>query len=1550
MSTDETRTFDFRQAVARQFAGRPTLRQVASEQLLQVMLAELPWLADVTPALTTAEPLMLDSPDPDTPYWGTQPLLDRVLQALLDPKPMSIEHLADGRHFNLALTAAYRFADSHSEFDTRQLTGLSRALNELVEHLPQRFAEAQLKYWRAEGSPGISRDRWLQLVLKMALLRGLPLQNLDAQEQACIRGLIQGEANQPSVFFVQAQLTSASLQYDEMLCHLLVLGEWDERQVVLWCAPSGVVRSFESLAAFGHALRDELAQRYSFEQMSWQRYPVEGNVFAQQVALLLETLCHKADRARYSGLKGMAELEQRFAQLSDPSPWFVSYENDSPAVKPPFGLRASAAQDSFAWSAALLQIATYQLESDGIAALDGVLSLQAYTCQQLAEQIHIDHGDDCSPDDLLLDLYLARGVPGGAATGAGGGEPLAFVGSKTLSEFAIGNLAALKGAIIKQVRRRNGSPAPQWLTADSAKRLVSKVDIGGRYPAYVSTQLDDPEKRADRVRRLGREWRSALLASAVTGRLERKVSDAGLQCVVDFCAGHVDPATPRMMVFPLAFKRSPTSRIKDKVRGMYILYCAEPSLVLLYRPLFGQDTLREYASLPALLEHVRESKLLQDSIVDWMAPAARVIYQNGGLVEPHIAVIGIDFFAPPATPEPAALAIEFWRNDLDERLYAANRDLLVELADEQSVSNAENRWQTLSEGAWLLFDVLTLIIRGPVASVAWLVQLLVSLQNDLQALEQGDQFDRSAAVVDLMLNMGMVLLHGGQSAQEPALHELPGAAAFEGPEAQRGAFAEVAVAPVEQAVVAGEVLPGRWIDFSWRGQHGFNWLPPAQRQILQAMRSDVALNGMQPLRSGDAAGLYRIGNAYYAALAGSAYRVELLPEGVRVVNSRGAPGPWLSQVDGGWRVDALLRLAGGMQQSATRARLANRFRELQGKVSQLDQQVNQARDQFGALAKQSLESKRRLQNLKQLRAKTAADQTALPEGAEASKLQALLQRYDERIAEWELDAFRQRDQAIQQLEAAVCADKVLLPLLATLNEPKYASERLKGRWDDIISQHERTVREGLIRNNDFIISELWELVGYPQLVEMQKSLDGQPIAQVTELYQQFRIKLEAVVGLQERILGGYEHLDQLLADTAGDFEIAGAPGDPARTVDQLIALRNFSTVQLRFHQVLNLADLTLHLDSTTGQKALAGYREELAGLNLRNAADAHGQLDFANLSAQDRIVILQEAWDEYTAALLNSDRIRKEGGSLIEPAMIDRYREHVGKLKLDAGSRLVEAVREQDDGHAPARRSPYTVASAPQRLVRNAQGQLLIGTEAEVQGQRLLEVREAFSDEVLATFEEVQGEWRERKDDKPSVTVEAAPVDLPMWVQSLLDEGNKVRGKARSYVEHDIKGALLAQLFDQQLAKLDHAANTVRDAGGNDSLLRALEREADALRAEKKLQLTTLYTDTSYPCADALRFLYAEGLITVEYSERRTMQDGSAFDEYRVLRLPSRRNLWAAHFHLRSPDDFAQDFIVGHLKTWSQRRMSSRLAATAGQRLHRGKLTLEQATGIIPFH
>lgn len=1556
MTRSDTSTFDFKRAAALQFGDRPTLRQVVSDQLLKLLLIELPWLAATKPALASADALTLDSPDPSTPYWTTQPLVDRVLQALLETHAIDLEPL-NGRHHNLGLVDPYRFAGSSSKFDTRQLTGLTGPLTELIEQLPQHFCQAQLDYWRSLGSTGASRDEWLQLLLKTALLRGLPLQGLDAQEQACIRGLIRGGHDQPAVSFVRTQLTAGTRQWDEMQCHLLVTGEWDERQVVLWCAPSGKVRGFASLAAFALALRDDLAQRYSFDGMSWQRFPVEGNVFAQQVALLLDTLFVKVDRVRYGRLADVAALEGLFAQLSNPAHWFESYPDDAPAVSPPPGLRRGASGNGVAYHAALLQLAVDQLDAESVAALDGIQGLTDYTRQRLSEQMRVAHGDDTSPDELMLEFFVAYGVPGGAAAGAGGGEALVLEGKKTLTEFAIGNLGTLKGASIRRIRRANGEDAPTWLDADAAKRLVSQIDVGGNYPAYVASQLDDPLQRVQRVRRFGREWRSALRFSALTSKLDDKITEAGLQCVVDFCAGHLDPETPRVSLMPLAFKRRPNAQEHDRVRGMYVLFCAEPPLVLLYRPLYRQDTLREYASLGALLEHIQQSPLLQASILDWLDPQVRHVYDHGGFSEPHLASIGIDPFNLPERPQPPVIAAQLWSGDLDDKLYNANRDLLVDLADLQSTSNAERRWEVLCQGAWLLFDVVTLVLRGPVASVAWLVQLLTSLENDLLALEQGEAFDRSAATADLLLNLGMALLHARQPSIEPGMvGQLPDAAAFEGPAAQRGAFAEVSVTPANQgtaAVGALATLPARQLDFAWRGNHGFNWLPPAQRKALRAMRVDVSLDASNLQATGDAAGLHRVDGRLYANMNGDVYPVEVVAQGVRVIDGKGGYGPWLTSTLGIWRVDMTLRLAGGMRRGGTRAKLARRFDTLRISADTLNQQVNTATAQFSAVG---AEVTKLVGNVTQLKALRAREQTKLDSGAtdvQPDVSRGLIEQYDARIAEWEAKIASKREEAVSHLESAVQKDKEILSMLETLFEPKYASARQE--WEEVMSTQKRTVQINQIRNNDFILNELWALADYPGLVEVQVKLDGQPVQQVLELYGQFRRKLETLVALQDRMLIAYERLDALLADAPGNLVISGPVEAPPPTVDELISKRTFSTVQFRFHQALNLADLALHLDAKTEQRKVAVYREELSGLVLRNAAGAHGELDFSNLPAEDRVAILQEAWDEYAEALVNSARISKEGGALVEVTMIDRYRDQLEKLKRDAGLRLVEAIKEQEGASVPPKHSPYSVSSESQRAVRNAEGQTLIGTEREVDGKRVLEVRESFTRTVLADFVWEGGQWRERATEPVSIESPSQSTDTAMRVQTLLEENDELVLKAQAYIDNDLNGPRLARLFERQINKLGREATTLGDEGANPALIRSLEAASDRLRSEMNLKLTTLYTNTHYPSAEALRFLHDQKLLKVEYvGPRQVMGNGSTFDEYKIMRLAqpgatSGRPLWVAHFHMRSADALARDFTQGHLKTWSQRRMSGREEAAASVRVHRGKLTLEQASGIIPF-
>jgi len=334
---------------------------------------------------------------------------------------------------------------------------------------------------------------------------------------------------------------------------------------------------------------------------------------------------------------------------------------------------------------------------------------------------------------------------------------------------------------------------------------------------------------------------------------------------------------------------------------------------------------------------------------------------------------------------------------------------------------------------------------------------------------------------------------------------------------------------------------------------------------------------------------------------------------------------------------------------------------------------------------------------------------------------------------------------------------------------------------------------------------------------------------------------------------------------------------------------------------------------------------------------------------------LQEAWDEYAAALVNSLRIRETGGALIEVSMLDRYRTELEKLKRDAGRRLVALIKEQEGARAPDARLPYIISSEPQRAVRNAEGQILIGKrELDADGQAVYQVRDPFSDAVLATFDWRDGQWHERSREPAPVAPEAASTDTAFRVQALLDENDQLLLRADEYVVNDLKGTLLARLFDLQIDKLGQAATSLGEEGANAALIRRLEVASDQMRSEKNLKLTMLYTDTRYPSAEALRFLHEQNLIKVQYvAPRQVMANGSTFDEYKIMRLAqpgaaSGRPLWAAHFHMPAADALARDFTLGHLKTWSQRRLSGREEGST-QRVHRGKLTLEQARGIIPF-
>ncbi|MDD2048062.1 dermonecrotic toxin domain-containing protein [Pseudomonas putida] len=1541
---------DFKQAVALQFAGRPTLRQVAAQKILQLLVERFPILGTVKPSLPDAEPLRLLLPQARSS--SSQPLVEVVLQAVLDGQALNLERAHD-RDPGLTFVAPYRFEGSDG-FEFIAFNGMTDAINHLVSELPFHFQQAQVDYWNDQSSSGVSRDRWLQQMLKLALLRNLPWQNLDPQQEQCVRGLLEGGSNSPSVFTVEVELEVDDERFLHILPNLLVSGEWDERTVVLWCSPSSVVRSFDSLDNFALALRNELADRYRFDSISWNRYELEGDVFAQQAALLLEVMLDSVQRLRYSRLTDIAHMEQAFAALSDPSQWFIegyTVHSDA-AIKLPPGIWQISPEDSFAYQCAVFELTLAQAKSQGAAALDDVSDLHSYASQRLREQLLADHPLDANyfPDDLNLTLTVARGIPGGAGAGVGGG--LVETRTTTLTQFAIGNLSSLQGATLTAIEHREGQLIMPWMTLDYVKSLVEQVDIGAHYPSYVAQKLDDPDTREQRVTCFAREWRCSLLFSALRSKLGGTLSEAGLQCVADYCRGDIDPDLPAITLMPLAFKREPTASESDLVCGMYVLFSASPALVLLYRPLYTSAPLTEFVSLQAMMAAIRQEGALQDSILDWLLPQARSVYDHGGFSEPHLGRPIFDTSLLPESVQPASLATQFWRIDVDAKLYKANRDLLLELADRQSVSNAESRWAILVEGAWLLFDVVTLLLRGPVATVAWLVQAIQGLKNDVSALTQGNAFERSAAVVDLLLNFAMALFHARLPRREvPVADHLIEASAFDDPAPQRPGFVTVNPA-LEQGLVG---MPGTLgersalqLDFAWRGRQGLNVLAPTQREALLAMRSAVSLNGFEPLDSGSGQGLYQIDDGHYAALAGNTYAVELSVDGVRVVDAQGNPGPWLTFEHGVWRVDAALRLRGGMPKSR---------RQIQEEANR--RQLDQDRERETALT--------RKHNVLAL---------------QVNKLKAFLSAKDAQIEAFENDADLD-DLKLVELTGLKSVRKLtnqkvvyaLKPLIENgLEHDKVLSSiekmtKLEPMLGKVVVEQRSTTRQELIGSCTEYHDELAKIINEEDLEKLADTLVVRPETE-TEIkqYRDFLATLEKVVGWETDLVELSCKLDDLLEDTLKNNSMVfkdatGTKTNKNRVVGDIVERRRETAIDLEVRLLFDLAELSLDRLAQVDASVLEQYHNYLAGDGIKSAGAAHGDLAGSGLAQVEQIEVLNGIVEAYEEALVLVDYLNALGGAAIRMDKLKLYKAALTGLKRAAISELSQAVRENELGVSHLSRPVlYAARGGRRRLARTHQGRSVLAEELEVDGVSVIQQRESRTGKVLKKFHrqgsELVEDVRNPADEMPPTSPKHPDVDRKR-ARVLLTEVDAVIRLAYTYSPDEPLG--LSSVIEGHVEKLNKALVTLPRIASDEELIEDLDSNIRRLSNARRDMLTSLYLNTQHPTANSLRYLYQERRITIEPTVRRkALSSNDYLDIYEIRRLaePGQQKgdgLWEAHFHYPSAETPARQFSRGHLKVWWQRKLGRKAqlsAAASGQELlevYRSELRLKDVDDIIPF-
>ncbi|HEK1689944.1 TPA: hypothetical protein SMR48_001156 [Pseudomonas putida] len=1545
---------DFRRAVATEFLGRPTLRGVLSRRILELLVPCHATLAGA--GLPDAESLILNIPahiasGPQTyDAWTPRPLLEVMLEALHARQPLASLG-AEGGDFLLAVREPWFLRDeSGNQLPSGAISIRPQlaALDDLLLMLADSFYQAQVEYWTASGSQGVSRDLWLQHLLKRALLHNLPLQGLAEQQRQCLLSLLKNHGTTPSVFLVRVQLDNDT----QWLPNLLVRGEWDEREVFLWCAPSSQVRAFASLDDFAETLRDELAEHQCFESMAWHRYELEGDVFAQQSSLLLEIMFDDIGGLRYEQLPDCSLLETAFAALSDPARWFIEgYGQASEAqIALPPGLRNSSAANSFVYQRGVFELALAQAQSEGGGALEDVLDLRSYTRQVLRAQMLADFPVEANyfSDDLVLQLTISAGWPGGA--GVGPGDSAVEHPSMTLTEFAIGNLWSLQSAQLTGVTHRENQLIMDWMNVDYVKSLVQRVDIGKHYPTYVAQKLDDPATQTERIIRFGREWRCSLLFSALYARMQGELSDAGLQCVTDFCHGYLDPQLPALMLMPLAFRREAGAIEQDEVSGMYVLFATEPANVLLYRPLYSATPLLEFASLDLMMAAIRRPGPLQDSVLEWMSPASRAVYSYGGFYEPHWPGPILDSQLLPERGHPPTFAAQFWRNDVDVRLYMANRNLLVELADRESVSNAESRWAILVRGAWLLFDVVTLMLRGPVAGVAWLVQAISGLHNDLAALREGSAFERSAAVVDLLLNACMALMHLRlpQFPLSEPVRNLPGRGAMP---AWGGAEALVVPVQGKVGVPGGLVQHGSTrLDFSWRGAQGFNVLSPQQRKVVSGMRVDQPLEGLEPLAAGPGRGLYRVGEHYYLPLGDGVYRATVEEQGVRMVGADGVMGPWLAFEHGQWRVDRGLRLRGGMPRS-----------RLEALKEQNRKKVEQLKSEEALLAHQHNE-----------KAKTL------------NRHRDLLNEKDKRIAVLEAvtepDELTTRELELTRRLRKQINLKIIYEVKGlaenSLKHEQVVNSLFNMRHEDyaytiVLKDQRSLLRQSLIENISVFYNEMATIINAEDLTNLAEQIVIHPESEdEISLYKHFRSVLEEVIKWEVDLVDMSRLLDALLEETLKDDTFVFKDDDTQARINKgnelkgTIEARRLSAIDLDFRLLQDLAEVSLERLADVEERVLSQYFDYLAGDSLKSAGNAHGDLAGSELSLTERIEVLSGILEGYEEAAAMADYLGSVGGAAIRQEALQLYKKTLHGLQRAAQGELAQAVREHELCEpAPPRPTVYTPRGGRRKLARTQRGRKVLAQEVEVDGVAIVQQRDERTQHVLKTFHQRGGEWVEDVPQPAEPEPPFSPLEPRLArkrAQALLEEVERINKLARSFFQAEQPNGL-ATVVDGHLDKLRNALSTLPRMSPEDALFESLGEAIERLQATRRDLLTGIYLSTDHPDARSLQFLLENNQVSVQRAgPRKALAAGDYVDVYEVRRLPRAGQgqgdgLWEAHFHYPDIATPARQFSKGHLKLWAQRklgRLAQLRAATSGEDLvaiYRGDLRLNQVEGLIPF-
>lgn len=1563
-------------AVSSQFATRPDVRSVVRDMLGEAINSLYPTLEFDVARTSVAEPIA------ENPVqFRLTPLLDVALNHLVSGADIDFtdKHSWPQKLVKQRTGTTLRVPEaSGNRREDIDMSAIELAIRSLRPSLKDAFARALTRYW---GQNAVGADnRWLWLSgmlsdnLRSAALKQPGL--TDAQRATLDQVVTWPERAQrvsangddaARVFVLDTSVRYGGAASTQLSPDLLITRQIGASPQVLHAAANGQITPYDSLEAFGKAWGETLENDFVFDHLTWKRQEPDANIFDAQAGIILNNQLQAIDSIELPPAGSLQVLEQRFSVLSDPSPWFVgAYAADSTELarlqeKLPQWMRNADPADRLAYHRHALELASDVQRNQGRNFFSDIPDIRTYTQQQLQAQLQ--------NTGLLADhLDVTFKVPVGTL-GSGYIERVTM----SLTDMALRNLAGLPKGEIEV--RHFGQPISDPAMPQRLKDIVSQVDIGKHYPALLQTHLlgDSDESRR----------RSALFAQQVPRQLAMQAlelklkGEAGItahgyryvEALLTPGAGAKQVDGQDIVMRPLAFIRKPGAT-PDVVQNMFVIEPANAAVGphLLYRPMLS-PVLQEFATRQALLEAVQQPGPLQQSVLAWLPDdRTRAVYGNGGFKIPNIARYSVfNEFDAPAQPAPTTLAVDGYdaastlRQDLEQgrlmqHLYQSNTHSLVNLAQGQSVSDAQSRWASFKELGGLLFNTLLPVLRGPGAMAGWLLQLAGS-EDDIRRLSNpAAQGDSTASVVDLLLNMGMVLTHSApaDAAQPPlTLDALKAIAPNDGPLRRApGQTPGVHRASIRQGSVepSASVVGGHasMLDFAFSSPRR---LSPGQLAQIESFRVAAPVDVGAAIAEGPKQGLYLSQGGLYANIDKQWFRVANDLDGVFIIdaNNRARTGPPIRRdAQGRWSFDSRPRLRGGMpRKSGVAERVKQNRQAQQARGEAFSQAVEAAlvldgpradsRNQVIASITDYYNGRKKLRTLWGLSTTGEHQQRFIaPYLAQLELTKNLRQTIDQQLVQ-----LKQRTE-VHSAAAQTAIDHLVpkkLGAVDDLSEEKQARSNLYETVLDNYREIEQFYTTLAEDSNQHVPS------GRSMAEVVSEARTGSKSTYI-ELMDNFGRVYRDLESVREAALASAAVLEKWTDDSSfGKTKAAHFLKQQERQPPAITALR------MKLTSLTNLKELSLDRYARTSDPVESFYLQRLSSTNLIPVYNAHLDLrQYTGYSLSERKATLETIIGTYQRVLSDSLAIQDTNPGLQRAEYQQLFAERLRDVINDAQTDLAEVMREEQ-ALVPAAvvRIDQRQKPAGQRTFKTRDKETLIGTarpQAAGSGA-IIDVLDPQSGRSVASYSEhaSEGEWVKIVPAQP-----ARPASSPKSLSTLKSDARKLLEESAG-IERTIA-------FQKRKLNDPQRREGINPLDWNDMLQAQAERlQATALLAETRhggnpeteqwvkqwrTAADELLAKARQHCADGYKllppkpenidYLWKHGFVDINLVQRDiATKSGDVFTEYAVREKGKVDVLWYAHFHYPAKGSPRNLYTAAHLKIPSQRTKTQKdLVAEAG--------------------